>query len=990
MKKLILTLICSFAFIFLLNGVSYSIDIQNIPADVIQKAKENPDLAKEMLKKQQEQNQEKGDDDKDKNLNIDKSIPPGQSTTPNEQAEKAPGKVDAGVSANFKKIIKQENFNFNNLKLFGASIFSGAGGTIPDQNVMVSGDYVIGPSDSIVVYLWGRISATINMTVNPDGSVYSDRFGKIYVAGKKFNEVREIFKGIISGMEGVEGDVSIGKLRTIRVMVLGEVENPGFQTLSSLSTIATAISFAGGVNKNANIRNVKLKRNGKVIKEVDYYDLALYGKTFNDTYLQANDVIFVPDSNKQVFVAGEVNRNAIYELKKGETLGDVLKMAGGVKPTAFGSRIKVKRFVNNNTTKIIDVSLKNAENIKLKDGDRISVIPITTPEENVVYLKGNVYFPGSYAIGTDTKVSEIIGSKENLKPNTATSYAFIRRLHGVGKETKVISFKLEEALENPKSKENIDLKSGDEIYVLNIADITPKKVAEITGEVVKPGIYSIEDNVTLKDIINKAGGFNFQADRSLVEIIRKVEGKFITKFINFKENKNFSVKPDDQIIVHSIYEKNPKKYVEITGEVNKPGSYLLTKNMTIEDLIIKAGGLTRMAYPKIASLQRFDKLLTVNLFSVMNSDKSVALKDKDRVYIYNWENFEPLRTVQIVGGVNEPGKYQYSTDMMLKDLIFLAGNLTDKAYLKRAEIVRMKVVEGEVSHKIYNVNLSKIMMDNGSFRLEPYDTVKIRDIRDFNESKTVVIKGEVKFPGEYVIRDNEKLYDVIMRAGGVTQKAFMEGLVFKRDSVKEIQKENLLRLRDRLQSTLASVSSQEIASSLDKADIAAQKSLQSNLQRLINRLGNAEPEGRIVVDIDSVKDLKDSKYNVALEDGDEIVIPQKPSTVNVVGEVYNPSSYIYTGENTTVKDYLDKSGGITDLSSEKNIYVVRADGSVVSNNYVQENYWWKNIYSVQVNVGDTIVVPRKLRFPSYMQDAKDITQILYQTAATVGITMAAF
>ncbi|TYB36699.1 MAG: polysaccharide biosynthesis protein, partial [Flexistipes sinusarabici] len=170
----------------------------------------------------------------------------------------------------------------------------------------------------------------------------------------------------------------------------------------------------------------------------------------------------------------------------------------------------------------------------------------------------------------------------------------------------------------------------------------------------------------------------------------------------------------------------------------------------------------------------------------------------------------------------------------------------------------------------------------------------------------------------------------------------------------------------------------------------AQKSLQSNLQRIINRLGNVEPEGRIVVDIDSVKDLKESKYNVTLEDGDEIVIPQKPSTVNVVGEVYNPSSYIYTGENTTVKDYLDKSGGITALSSEKNIYVVRADGSVVSNNYVKENYWWKDIHSVQVNVGDTIVVPRKLRFPSYMQDAKDITQILYQTAATVGITLAAY
>lgn len=988
MRKLVLFFIYIIMCIFLVNAVSYGVDMQNIPPEVIQKAKENPDLAKEMVSKQQDQ--KKKEDDKDKNLQIDKSVPPGEAVTPNEKAASAPGKIDAGISQNFKKIDKNETYNFNNLKLFGASIFSGAGDTIPDQNVMVSEDYVIGPSDSLVVYLWGRISATVNMTVNPDGSVYSDRFGKIYVAGKKFNEVRDIFKGLIEGMEGVQGDVSIGKLRTIRVMVLGEVQNPGFQTLSSLSTIATAISFAGGLNKNANIRDVVLKRDGKVIKKVDYYDLALYGKTFNDTYLQANDVIFVPESDKQVYVAGEVNRNAIFEVQGSESLGDVLKMAGGIKPTAFGSRIKLKRFENNKNSRVMDVSMTKAENFEIKDGDRVSVIPITTPEENVVYLKGNVYFPGSYSMDKNTKVADIIGSKENLKPDTATSYAFVRRLHGVGKETKVISFKLETALKDPSSKENIDLKSGDEIYILNMNDITPKKVAEVRGEAVKPGIYSVDDNITLKDIINKAGGFNYQADKSLVEVIRKEGGDFLTKFIDFNDNMNFKIKPEDKIIVHSIYESKPKKYVEIVGEVKNPGSYLLTQNLTIQELITKAGGLTRMAYPKIASLQRFDKLKTINLLADKHSEDPVQLKDKDRIFIYNWKNFEPLRTVQIIGGVNEPGKYQYSKDMKIKDLIYLAGNLTDKAYLKRAEIIRMNIKNGKVENKIYNVDLADVMNDNVTFGLKPFDVIKIRDLKNFNDNDAVTIQGEVKFPGRYIIRDNETLYDIIQRAGGVTESSFVKGLVFRRDSVQKIQKENLLKLRDRLQSSLASVSSKEIASSLSKSEVAKQESLQSNLQRIINRLAEAEPEGRIVVDVNSVQELGQSKYNLALEDGDEVIIPKRPSTVNVVGEVYNPSSYVFTGENTTVKDYLDKSGGITDLSSEKNIYVVKADGRVISNNYVKENYWWKDIYSVKLKVGDTIVVPRKLRFPSYMQDTKDIVQILYQTAATVGITMAAF
>jgi len=889
-----------------------------------------------------------------------------------------------------------EEISFDNMPIFGASIFSGTTESFPDQNVTVGDDYIVGPADTLQVYLWGRISDTIYMTVQSDGSVFSERFGKVQVAGKTFGEVKSIFKGLISGMEGVEGDVSLSTLRSIRVMVLGEVNNPGFHTLSSLSTIVSAITQAGGVNSRPNLRHILLKRDDKVIKDIDFYDLALYGKSFNDIYLQPNDVIFVPQSEKQVFVAGEVGREAIFEIKNGETLSDVLKMAGGLNPTAYGAKIKVKRFMENQKTKIIDVSLKVTENFELKDGDRISVIPITTPEDNVAYLKGNVYFPGAYSLDNNTTLKSIIGSKDNLKPNTAISYGYIQRYYGIGKGTEIISFSLKDIFDNSSNAPDITLKAGDEIYILNRDDIMPERVVDISGEVVNPGIYPVADKITLNDVINKAGGLTENADAKNIEIIRKVESDFVTRFVNIEESRDFNIESSDKIIVHSIFEAEPKKYIRIDGEVKKPGMYLLTKDLTIDKLIQKAGGLTKDAYLDIASLQRLNKenfrykLITIDLRRILAGHNDFYLQDSDQVYIYGWKQFHPDKTVKITGEVNKPGEYTYSEEMGLKDLIILAGNLRDNAYLTKAEVIRMNIIDGEVKHEIFDVNLNDIMEERSSFEIEPYDVVKVRNIDKFNETMTVRVEGEVKFPGEYVIRENEKLLDVIERAGGLTNEAFVKGLVFRRISVKKIQQEQLRNLKDRLQSMLISISSQEISTALSQEDIVAQKNLQSNLQSIINRLDSIEPEGRIVIDISSIQELEGSQFNIVLEDGDEIIIPKKPSTVNVVGEVYNPSSYIFTTDYTTVGEYLNMSGGITNLASEKDIYVVKANGRVVSNRYILDNYWWKDIYSVNVSVGDTIVVPRQLRIPNYLRDIRDITQIIYQIAVAAGVTAALY
>ncbi|UOD35683.1 SLBB domain-containing protein [Deferribacteraceae bacterium V6Fe1] len=892
-------------------------------------------------------------------------------------------------------IEKNRNYevSFDNLTIFGAEIFKfDFTGQIPDQNVNVDDDYVVGAGDTLNIYLWGRMTKTYNVPVENDGTIFINEIGKVQVSGKKLKEVKEILKGYLNSIEGVKSDVSIGSLKTIRVLVVGEVNNPGFQSISNLSTVTTAIAKAGGITNIADIRDVVVKRSGKVVATIDYYDFILKGDTNSDIYLQPNDVIFIPRSDKMVYLAGSVKNPAIYTLKKDEPLSTVIKFAGGLTPDGYSKQIHIKRLYNDKPSEVYDVSLDKANSFYLKDGDKVFVASITKPSEDSVFLYGEVYFPGRYSIKNTKKLLDIVKDKSNLKPEASLNYGYIKRLNRETKEYFIIPFNLEEAFGNPEGNQNIELKPLDEVYVVNRFEIMPKNIVEIKGEVQNPGRFEIEDKVTLYDAINKAGGLTTDASKDYIEIIRKGDGKFFTRFVPYESSKEFYLKVDDKVIVHSIWEKNLKKYVKIEGEVQNPGTYLLTENMTISDLIVKAGGLTKDVYMDVFHIYRLNetdfnyRLMTLDL----KKDTAFKLSDRDEVVIHNFREFHPVQTVQILGEVNKPGVYNYAENMTLYDLVIAAGNMKDSAYLDRVEIVRMKTESGKTEYSVIDVNMNDILENKNIVTLRPYDVVNVRKISDFKREDKVVVTGEVYFPGDFVIRKGEKLADVILRAGGITEYGYIKNIIFKRKSVKEIQTKRLKELKDRLQATLLTSSSQEIAASLSPEDIAAQKNLQANLQQIVENLDTVEPEGRVVIKVDSFEQLANSQYNFILEDGDEIIIPKKPSTVNVVGEVYNATSFAFTDKEPTVEYFINACGGMTELASEDDIFVVRGDGSVISNRFIKKNYWWKDIYDVKLEAGDTVVIPRKLVFPNYMRDIKDITQILYQIATTVAVTKVLF
>lgn len=893
----------------------------------------------------------------------------------------------------------EEEIEKEELKYFGHNIFNSNENFLPDQNAVNLSEYILGPGDKLQIYMWGRMSKNLSLNVNADGSIISNETGRIQVSGKRFSEVQNLIKGILENSEGVYAEVLIENIRSIRVFVVGEVARPGYYTVSSFNNISSAIVNAGGLKNSANIRNIEVKNNGNLVDTVDFYDLILEGNSSSDRLLKPGDTVFVPRTKIRVTLDGKVRTPAIYDIKSGETLADIIRFAGGIAASGYKKNIFLKSIDNGKVVTNSYVYGENLSKIKLKDGDMIYVMESDVADTNSVELKGNVYFSGMYSTHPGMRLSDILNNKDMLKKNTALNYGYVERFTGDGKTKELVGFDLGEVLSNPLNYDNnFELKPMDIINILSTNEIKAQNFVNISGEVNSAGKYKMPEISNVYDAIMKAGGFSVDASLENIEVVRKIGSKFYTRFIDTDAARKLSLNPDDSIVVHSKWAESPKGYVEIDGEVNNTGAYLLSVDLKISDLIKKAGGLKKEAYKDIAHLFRIKDedfnytLDRISLSKAMqgNAEDNLVLKDGDKLFVHSVFEFNPKKHIGINGAVNVPGKYVYASDMNIKDLIISSGNLKENAYRDSAEIIRMNVIDGVTEYSVIDVNLNDVMSDKVVVKLQAYDQVYVKEVANFRQNMLVTLGGEVVFPGEYAIAKGEKLSSLLMRAGGLTEYAYMKGLRFERESVKKIERENLKEMRERLESMLLSITSQEIAQSLSAQDVTASESLSRNLKVAVQKLDEIEPQGRVVVDVSSLKQLRGSNYDFELENGDKIEIPMIKSTITVVGEVFQARSFIYDKNKDTVFDLINLSGGMTQIADKNNVYVVKANGSVISNQFVKNNFWWKDIYDIKLSPGDVVVVPRRLTFPTYMRDIKDVTQILYQIATTFAVTKLMF
>ncbi len=481
------------------------------------------------------------------------------------------------------------------------------------MDLPVGPDYVVGPGDGLAINLWGGVSQRMIRSVDREGRITLPEAGPVLVSGRTLGEVQESVQQVLrSQFRDVSADVSLSRLRTIRVYVVGEVAEPGAYDISSLSTPLNALFAAGGITQRGSLRHLKHYRGKQLIEEVDAYDLLLHGVGSDLKRLENGDSLLVPPMGAQVTVSGMVRRPALYELRGESSLADVLDLAGGILPAAALRHVEVQRLEAHEKRTMLTLDLspdgtpdsvtKQLATFKVQDGDQIHIFPIAPYNEQVIYLQGHVLRPGRYSYRDGMTLKDLVGSYSDLLPEPAGHYGEIVRLNPPDFRPSVESFDLSAALANPA--ESPKLQPLDTVRIFSRFDFEPAPTVWVGGEVRAPGKYPTSGQVRLRDAIYLAGGVSTDAGLDTAQLFRtQTDGTLKIFSVNLggalsgNATDNILLEPRDRVLIHRNSAQVEPATVYVKGEVAKPGRYPLTTNMHVEDLVNVAGGLKRSADP---------------------------------------------------------------------------------------------------------------------------------------------------------------------------------------------------------------------------------------------------------------------------------------------------------------------------------------------------------------------------------------------------------
>jgi protein involved in polysaccharide export with SLBB domain len=646
---------------------------------------------------------------------------------------------DANGSNRMPKI-KNDTFTVKNpKKIFGLEIFNnGVLNFEPDLKIATPSNYIIGPGDQIVVNIYGYQEAKYEPTVSPEGDISIPYAGSIYVAGLTIEQATSKIKSrlasagysnIRTGLTKV--GVSVGRIRSIKVTILGEVNRPGTYTLPSLATVFNALYQSGGPNEIGSMRNIQVVRNGKTIDQLDMYDFLVNGDQSGNILLRDQDVIRIPAYSARVSFEGEVKRSGLYEVKQGESLLQVLNYAGGFTDSAYTASIKAYK-TTDTERKIYDIAKEQFASYYPSRSESYVVTKVINRFANRVIIQGAVYLPGEYELTNGLTVSALLRKAQGLKDEAYLERGLITRFRSDLTE-EVIAFNPLGVLNG--TEKDIPLQKNDEVTISSVLNFRDKQKILINGEVRRPGEFSYMENMTLKDALLLSGGFTDAATFKRIEIARRIvkEGSDtanlqIAEVINTGSvsgldmiGEDVRLQPWDVIVVRKNPAYKTQVNVRIEGEVAYPGNYVLqSKNERVSDLLKRAGGLTREAYPYGVYLKRVNKNLLSNELTTQRISKiQQALNDStgnvqeevlrpfDQMAI-NMTNVlstpggiddiileegdvltipQRRSEVRISGEVLFPTQVVYEENMDLKDYISRAGGLADRASRKRIYVL---------------------------------------------------------------------------------------------------------------------------------------------------------------------------------------------------------------------------------------------------------------------------------------------------------------
>jgi protein involved in polysaccharide export with SLBB domain len=715
------------------------------------------------------------------------------------------------------------------LKAFGYDLFDHPISTFaPATNVPVPVGYVVGAGDELDMQLYGSRNLNLRLVVGRDGRVSVPELGPVSVGGLTFESAKaQLESRVERQMIGVHASVTMGETRTIRVFVLGDAKQPGSYTITGLGTITSALFAAGGVQPIGSLRNIQLKRRGELIRRLDLYDMLIRGDTTDDARLLPGDVIFIPPVGPTVTVDGEVHRPAIYEVRNERSVADVVQLAGGLTPEADTGKVALTRIdaALHRVVLQVDLSQGASRTEEVRNGDTLHVARLRPTLDAGVVVQGYLYTPGAFPYRGGMRLTDVLRSVDDLKPNADLHYVLIRRELPPDRRITVLSADLTAALNAPGSAADVPLMARDRITVFDLQSSRDRVIQPLLDDL------KLQSNITLPD-----------------EVVR------------------------------------------IDGRANVPGQYPFESGMTVRDLIRAGGGLSDDAYGGSAELTRYE---------VINGESRV-------------------------------------TELIKVDLA--------------------AVLRGDTA---------------ANLRLQPFDTLSIKEVEAWTEQEAIVLRGQVKFPGRYSVKPGETLKSVLQRAGGLTQFAFPEGSVFTRRELREREQRELDMLAQRMQSDIAFVALQ--ASNAPGSGGGAASALTVG-QSLLSQLRATRAVGRLVINVPAIlRSPVGSQYDVVLRDADELIVPRAQQQVTVIGEVQTVTSHLYR-PGLSRDGYIALSGGTTARADRGRIYVVRADGSVVS----QGSRWFSS--SATIEPGDTIVVPLNAEHIPPLPFWQAVTQIIYNVA----------
>jgi polysaccharide export outer membrane protein len=582
-------------------------------------------------------------------------------------------------------------------KIFGKDIFNSHKVTFePNLRIATPPDYVLGVDDELSVDISGYAVGNYNLKVSPEGTVKLENLAPIYVNGLTVSKAKEKiqqrlatrYAGLQNGSLNLE--LTLTKVKSIKVTLTGEVESPGTYTVSSLATLFNALYLSGGPTQVGSFRQIQLLRNNRVVHTADIYDFLTTGSLAGSVALQDRDVIFVPVAATLVDVEGEVRRPYRFELKSSESLNALTKYAGGYTEKAYTAQLKVTR--NTPTEKeILTVNSDGFDNFLLKNGDKVEVGAILDRYQNRIEVLGAVFRPGEFSLENSPTVTALIQNAGGLREDAFRKRAFLKR-KSENLDPVLIPLNLDSVLRGF----DVHLKREDILIIKSITELRELRKVTISGRVNISGEYDFVDNMSLNDLVVLAGGLREGASGHRIEISRRINDlgsleknvEVFTVDINSdftSEAGNIVLSPFDIVIVRELPNYQVQKMVKVTGEVYYPGVYSITnRTERISDLIERAGGIRAEGYVRGAKFYRNQRQVAVNIDDVLRSKTkayNLFLQEGDSLYIPK-EN----QTIRVSGQVLSPADIAYQEKLSFRDYITQAGGYTDSAFVRKVYV----------------------------------------------------------------------------------------------------------------------------------------------------------------------------------------------------------------------------------------------------------------------------------------------------------------